>query len=333
MSIESSFAYAPMPQQPPNTRGSGSRGLVIAIIVSAVLVVITIAAISTVAIMNQLRSPEATAARYFAALSAGDASTANALTRSPEADSVTLTDEMLHAADERISDVSVASSSDSDSARTAPTVEVQYTLAGERYTGEVTLTPGPKEWGVLRTWQVRDPYASSIVFSRDGARPGTIAVADVPLEGPFPSAELYPAVYPFGIVGTPYVTTDSDHLTVTGPDADPMPSVTIVTTPEFDDELQRRSNALLDECAAETTPQVSSCDLYARGVPNDTAGTWTIDQYPVAADELDGALYRSDGGRAIFTPATGDPVRVDVSFFGKVEIDGESLRLVPWAEQ
>lgn len=302
-------------------------------IAAGALLLLTIAGIVTVSLLNQGRTAQATAERYFTALSEGDATTANALTAPNDLDAHRddlLTDEMLSGASELIGDVSVVPANDPLDVFDQK-VEVSYTLAGEHHTQTVLLARGEPEWGVLRTWQMPRPFAHDITFWVEG--PGDIELAGAEIDATARSVRLFPAVYPVAAADSKYFELTEDELAVDG--VETLASLQFLPTAALVEAAQAQVNEMVDVCAR-TTPtseQLDGCPLFVVLAESGYApGTWEVVDYPTVELPHGGVIYTTSDGLARFTPADGrDPVDMlrGIELAGTVEVSGGEVRLIP----
>lgn len=302
--------------------------------VGALVVLVTAGAL-TVSTLNQGRTAEATAERYFNALAAGDATTANTLTSGANPlnnNRDLLTDDVLGGAIERISDVSLAPAQDPlDTFKSK--VNVTYTLAGERYTDTLVMSRGEPEWGFLKTWEMAAPFTSGATLT-DGDRTQTFTVSGVPADVEQRAALLFPAVYSVAAADPTLFEVEDDELVVNGVEA--SAAVTLVPTQALVAQVQAQVNEIVDGCVASTQTAAPSpgCSLAATTVAHaqSTPGTWQILEYPNVAVTHGGSRFVATGGRAQFSPdAGGPPVEMtrDVEYSGPVEITGGTVRVPP----
>lgn len=286
-----------------------------------VALMLAIAAVAIGMIVNQNPTAQAVAEEYFEALAAGDASTALSLTegydpdpdpesRDPEDGPDLLTDEVLAAAVELISDVAVVPADDLTDEHDQK-VEVSYTLAGERHTFPLTLKRVP-----TNRYLIPQRFGQWTSFPSYG--PDTLTVAGVPVHSgiePAPGVwfansaawtQIFPAVYPVAAVDPTYLDVAMPELVVTGVGL--VPDVEVVPTQQLVAELQEWSDQWLDNCV-EYSPMAESsardCPLYVHH-PAGTAviGAWEILEYPTVEVGQFGGQYFADArhGRAAFTP-------------------------------
>lgn len=260
--------------------------------------------------LNTHRTPAVYAERYLAALASGEASEANALTApslaEPEGTDL-LADQVLAAATEHISNVSV-STVDGSGDNTIRTLQATFTLAGAEHTSTLIMKPGTPEWGVLKTWQV-DP--SSIQTTRilaEGDPKFTVAGVDIN-EG-VQTVRLYPAVYPVVSIDQEFLTIKPTEIAVSN-EARQMYDLTATPTPALESEVQRQVTNWLDECATTTvsyplTRGSSPCPLQiVLSQRGRVTGTWEIMEYPTVKIWHGGTIVSTSGGLALFTAADG----------------------------
>ena len=326
------------PGAAPGTRARWRSPLVVTL---GLLLLLALGAFVAVQLLNQGRTAQATAQDYFDALAAGDASAANALTvgGGPSArDAPFLTDAVLAAATERISGVTVLPADDPMDTFDQRVI-VSYSLAGEEYEEEFTLRLGEPEWGVLRTWQLPRPVTSKLIFLVNG--PGTLTLSGLPVnpDSVAGRAELFPAVYPLGVVESAWVgLAAGDESVVVAPGLD-APGYTLVPTDALTAEVQRQMDEFLEACVAQLFYPLRNEDtgcgfrayLTEPGMPH---GSWELLDYPVASPLLGGSVYAYTGGDARFTPDDGGESAtswrgLDNARFVRVTEDAVSLTVAP----
>ena len=316
------------------------------------IVVVGIAAVATVMIINQGRTAQAVAEQYFEALAAGDASTALSLTegydpdwdpesRDPRDGPDLLADEVLAAAVEHISDVSVVPADD-PADEFGQKVLVSYTLAGENHSFPLTLTRSSGN-----KYQIPARFGQWTDFASYG--PDTVTVAGVPVhsgteispgiwDGRYAAwTQLFPAVYPVAATDPTHFDVKHDELVVTGVGL--IPEVELVPTAALHAELQAWGDARLDTCVEWDAPSdndfQAGCALYVDVLSDNGSpvyGQWEIIEYPTVELVDIGTVHHFDaqGGRAQFTPAPeqggGGPYEMerDLRYRGEYRIvDGE----------
>ena len=290
------------------------------VVALGVIVVLGIAAVATVMILNQNRTAQATAQEYFEALAAGDASAAWALTDPAafeDGDVGFLTDEVLASATELISDVSVVPADDPLDTFDQR-VNVAYTLAGERHTLPLLVGRGEPEWGFLKTYQMRAPFADRVSFSLPLV--GTLTLADNVIRPDSPAMTLFPGVYPVAATEPDYLALDQTEVVVNGEGT--RMDVTFQATAALEAQLQLRVNEFLDECALEMEmgEDDSVCPLFVYIAHADiTPGSWEILEYPTVDLHPEGWFFNAEGGSALFTPANGEE---PVEMYGHIDVPG-----------
>ena len=323
------------------------------VITLAAVAILAIAAVTTVVIFTQGRTAQAVAEEYFEALAAGDASAALALTegydpnldpesREPRDGPDLLTDEVLGAAVELISDVSVVAAEDPTDEHDQK-VEVSYTLAGETHTFPLTLKREP-----TNRYLIPQRFGQWTSFPSYG--PDTLTVAGVPVHsGTEPASgvwaansaawtQLFPAVYPVAAVDPTYLDVTEPELVVTGVGL--VPDVELAPTEQLVAELQEWSDQEIDGCAEVSIFAESRdglCPLYAVHPAGKTVmGTWEVLEYPAVEIGQFNGLYFSDSryGRAAFTPAPeeggGDPIEMtqEVAYRAVFQISGGEVEIL-----
>lgn len=330
---------APQPAQPtPPAQRSTTR---ITIWIVAGLVVLAALIAGGFAIWTSAtRGPSAqeTAEQYLQHIADGEATAASALA-APQHDEVAamsdpslLTDEVLGAAVERISEIVVEPSTGSDGSGDYASFDVSYVLAGERYDTTIALERTDGEGLAPGTWQVRTELTDRFIVV-SGSPAFLLGGAEMPTVGSdeFLPMALYPAVYPIAAIDDTFFRTDRDELVIPGVPAS-VDSVALVPNEHFSTELQKQVDAFLDECATQTTWRPEGCPMSAPLDARTVAVEWSIDTYPTVEILLDGEMFRADGGtvRAVYTSeGAAEPVTVedDLTAGGTIEIDGSKLVL------
>ncbi|GAB6859500.1 DUF2510 domain-containing protein [Microbacterium xylanilyticum] len=194
------------------------------------------------------RSAVAAVKTYLDAVASGDASTANQLADPgvPEASRKLLTDEVLGAADARISvgDVTLIRQDDSSA-----TVDAVLSLDGKGSTHRFTLRKESNDLLVLDNWALRDGLALPVQTTIAG--PGTITVGSQQVS--VGKQWIYPGVYTFHVTKSAYFEERSEKITVV-PERGQTLDVTFDLTP---------TSALVDKVLAAVKDRVSAC----AGVP------------------------------------------------------------------
>lgn len=331
-------ATGAIPPQP--TPGRSIKGRIVAWIVAAVVVLVVAAVGGVLVVTTVTRGPSAqeVAEQYLQHIADGEAAAASELVAAqPEeveglSDPSLLTDEVLGAAVERISDVRVEPAPGSEDADTSVRFDVGYTLAGETYESSLALQRVEGEGFAPGRWQVRSAMTDRFIVTQGDP---AFLLSGVEMQtvqsGEFLPLALYPAVYPIAAVDPTFFETDRDELVITGGPTMPE-KVLLVPNQHLVDEVQQQVDAFFDDCVTQTTWRPDGCPingpLDARTVPVE----WIIDTYPTVELLLDGEMFRADGGsiRAVYTPpGATEPVSVDdtLGAGGTIEIDGSTLSL------
>lgn len=335
----------PVPHPPPPTSGSAaprpesgpSRALlwtVVGIVVAAVAVVAAVSAILFT--VGQGPSARETAERYLAHIAAGEASAAMAMEAPrPEevanlADPLLLTDEVLGAAVERISDIEIVE-------REMPggsyaSFDVSYTLDGERYDTTLALDHEDGAWPGPGRWLVTAPVTDVLPLTAWAPR-YRVSGVDLPtVTGEnILGLALYPAVYPIEAVESTFYKTDRDTLVASTRIGGDDP-VELEPNEHLEQEVDTQIEALLDTCTTQISWRPEGCPFSASSAARNVPVAWSIEKYPDAQIEFDIDYVIAEGGEATasYTPegASESVVeRVAFSVRGQFAIDGDSLSI------
>ena len=128
------------------------------------------------------------------------------------------------------------------------------------------------------------PLVASVTIDVQG--PGDASIGGVPVDADSEDSNyrqaspvLYPAVYELQSADESLFQIESSTLLV-GAEPQQSAQIRFVATPELIDTAQAQVNALLDECAAQTSSDPDGCPLNAYVYPSDTPVTWQIATYP-----------------------------------------------------
>lgn len=319
---------APAPLSP-----AAKRGLIIGGIAVGAVVVLAVLGGIALSVVNGMRSPEATVKTYLDHVASGDAAAANAMVDPdvPSAEREFLTNEVMAAAVERITDVEVRrlGSGGSDTY-----VDVTYKLDGVAQNEQLRVTKGDPEWLVLDTWKVRDSVAQPARLYQTGPGVATIGGVEVPIgTEDYGSTEvyLYPGVYEVTAADSRYFELADTTVAVGGMMSD-MVELAFTPTEELTVAVQKEVDALVAGCVKQTVAEPEGCPfrVYTSGDPK---VTWTsVDIPAVEIMEQDPTRFRARDGlaRAVYTEEffgssynRDDDVRYDID--GTVRIDGDTV--------
>lgn len=329
-------AATSVPAPPKPLSPAGKKKVIWAGIGVGGLAVLVVAGAVTVSIVNGLRTPNAVAESYLSFIADGNASAANALV-DPNVSTVArthLTDEVLQSATERISEISVDSSASPDGGEYAH-LDVSFKLDGVTQHGQLTARKGDTEWLFFDTWVLDSPLVASVTIDVQG--PGDASIGGVPVDADSEDSNyrqaspvLYPAVYELQSADESLFEIESSTLLV-GAEPQQSAQIRFVATPELIDTAQAQVNALLDECAAQTSSDPDGCPLNAYVYPSDTPVTWQIVTYPAVEIADSGDQFRAEDGEAtasytreLFGTSEQRTEEDSISFSGSIEFtDGE----------
>ncbi|MCD2441426.1 hypothetical protein LQ757_03945 [Agromyces sp. SYSU K20354] len=259
-------------------------------------------------VMNSGRTAEAAVARYVELIAAGEAAQASELVDPgiSNGDRVLLTDEVLGSATDRITVVRVVTSGEEAG---VAYVDVEYRLDGADYNAHLRAEQLPSDFGVLANWRVIDPLVITVPAYAELVDEVMIGGVGVRVEESAAELALYPGIYELALPDTTYFSADPVKVVAAG-DLVESPELIPSPTDELAGELQRRLNALIDECVKSTDADPEGCP-FGTYAPSDTPVTWSVDEYPTV--EL------SDNGYEI----TGEVAYSYTSeFFGTNTFDG-----------
>ncbi|MDO4260359.1 MAG: hypothetical protein Q4C87_12650 [Actinomycetaceae bacterium] len=207
---DGTVSAVPAPPPPPGAPVPGApldpKTKKIVILAGVLVLILTLAGIAVAVVINVLngqRTPAAPVEEYLGLISQGKATEATALVDPgiANAERVLLTNEAMGQATARIENYSVKVPDNVDVNKPVE-VEVEYSLDGEKHTGKLTVSPGPKEFGVLNTWKVSTPLLSKVDIHAQGLDSVSIAGVNVPVKsednvtGSTVSIPAYPGIYP-----------------------------------------------------------------------------------------------------------------------------------------
>jgi hypothetical protein len=226
-------------------------------LVSALLVAVAAIGAAVVALLNALVfSPQAAAEDYLDAVADADlAAVLVQLAEAPDLDGQPLLSEDVLSGDGfvAIDDVVLGETHESDS---SATVEVSYTVAGERVRDSISLTTGEDRFGLFRTWKVAETLPVIEVWSQGGLghRVGDVTLDD----GAY---RALPGGYTFSAADHPLLTAEPASLVVT---SDSFATASLVgdVTDEAMDAARDAVDAALAECAAATSLPLADCPFF-----------------------------------------------------------------------
>lgn len=319
-------------------RRSAGKVLLWILLAIVVLAIAAAGAVLLLANLNRGPAPKDVAEQYLDHLVDGDASAANAMLAPASEESADLsdrsmlTDDVLRAATERISRVSISVPAGFEQSPGFAAFDVAYSLAGAQHESRIELVREEGGWLQPGQWKIRTPFTGSRVIVA-GTADFTLAGKDLPevAADESVSLELYPAVYPIAAVDDHLFRTETDTVVV-ATDGDAGQAVKILPNDRFLEELQAQVDAFLDECAADTSWRPEGCPLSGPVEAQSVPVTWKIEKRPTVAVELDGMLFRAEGGTvsATYTPeGAAEPVTAEdpLEFRGSIRIDGDSLTI------
>jgi len=308
-----------------------------AVLVAVIAVAVAAVGVISVVLLNRtLYSPEGVVRTYFAALEAGDASSARALpgVLSPGVDPEQLV--LLQAA--AYTPPSRVSVSTATVVGREATVEASFVVDGSAERATFTLVAEPPLWGVFEQWRFAEPPLGGLqvtVTHDTSFQVGEIGEVDI-RSYPGGRAEAFSASATFPVfVGAGYeVYRDTSLLTATPRNVSVTDSaLTEVTldvgiTPQFVTKAQEEIDDALTECVAQTVLMPTGCPFgYATENRWVGAASWSIVTNPrvTIAPGDDAWLVSGDGVARI----SGEVQSLFDGSSSPVEVDREFRLVVP----
>ena len=261
------------------------------VLVTVIAVAVAVVGVISVLLVNRsLYSPEGVVRSYFAALEAGDASSARALSGvvSPDFDRDQLV--LLQAA--AYTPPSQVSVSAATVVGERATVEASFVLDGSKEQATFALVAEPPLWGVFEQWRFSEPPLGQLqvtVKHDTSFQVGEIGEVDI-RSYPGGRAEAFSASATFPVfVGAGYevyrasslLTAKPVRVTVADSDLREV-ALEVATTPQFVAKVQEEIDEALDECVAQTVLMPTGCPFgYATENRWVGAASWSMATNPV----------------------------------------------------
>ncbi|MGX9346746.1 hypothetical protein [Microbacterium sp. KNMS] len=300
----------------------------------ALVAVLGVGAAVTLSVVNAGRGPAAAVAQYVGLIADGQAEAASALVdpNVSNAERAFLTDEVLSAAAERISDVEVADGAGEGDVRY---IDVTYRLDGVEQSASLEVERLDNEWLVLERWRVATPLLTEVFVYADGGG-ARIGGVDVPFdESGQATVAVYPGAYDVEPASSAFFEADPVRVIAAGPAGfeGGAAEIDFRPTSALQDEVDAQVKALLDGCAEQAVGQPEDCPFQVYVYPDDTPVTWSIASYPSIEIAEDGTYFTASEGVAeatyIDSGFFSDDEEVtqerDISFSGGIEIDGDAV--------
>jgi len=208
----------------PRTKARIRRGVVVILSLGVLIG----AAAGAVAFLNSTRNPDAVVRSYAELLQAGNAAEASKMVDPgiSYAQRTLLTDKAMEGGSRiQVVSVEVKEKRDKDA-----TVTLTYSLDGQRSTKDFTVVKGDPEFGLLDTWQLREPFLAQVSIATAGL--DTVTVNRQPVSVPegsglggvgttdspdhVLSVPVYPGIYTVSAASTKFVAVQSQRLIVQG---------------------------------------------------------------------------------------------------------------------
>lgn len=255
---------SPPPPQPPAAGPRRTMWVIVVLVVA--LAVLTAAFATAVAVTNSRRTPEGVVVPYLNLLAAGRADAASAMVDPGVSNSqrLLLTDATMAQAQARIQ--ILATRTFGVTSRSA-TVEATLSLNGQRYTKDFSVMAGPKEYGLLRTWVLRDPYLVpvSVTSSRENSL-SLVSVAGTNLSSDGSGTQFaYPGVYGVTVPASmsTYLTASQTTLVANSGTAKSI-ELTAQPTQAFQDSVLTQVQQFVTSCVTAPTNLNTACPYSAR---------------------------------------------------------------------
>lgn len=360
--------YAPAAPKQPMDPKQKKKIILWSSIAGGAIVLIAAAAI-TISVLNTTAfGPQAKVQDYLKAIAAGDAKLATSLvapdpsivdtgddatddaSAAPDADAdadadaeaptavdpkALLTNEVLKAADERITDPKVGRVT---SRNGEAFVEVTYELAGKQYEDRVTLKSEGKQFLFFDQWKLSSSLVGSInVYTGLGST--AFSVNGINFDGATDeSLFAYPAVYTIAPPESKYLAGDAQTVTLTSYTAgegSAFIDINVTATEALTTEVTAQVVAMIEKCLEVTTLD-TTCGVMPSWQQEQFTSvgpvTWTLTSPPtIEVDEGGTYFYTSDGridgtfdaswyGSAVSNQQVWDTY---LNFPGKVSIDAD----------
>ncbi|MCD4549388.1 hypothetical protein [Schaalia sp. lx-260] len=247
-------AVAPLPVVSlPRTPMSAQkkRKIVLAASVIGVLTVLCVGAVIALNIVNSMRTAEQPVRQYLEAIAKGDAETALSIAdpgiRNDER--VLLTNDVLAHSSAHIEIVNIHVENAAASNETSQHVTATLALDGEQFTQFFEAQPGPKEFGLLRTWKLKAPELKRIDIRAEGFSEVLIGGTTVKARKNL-SLPLFPGIYTVSGVANDYIQSDEKTLRVLDAfSKDDYVSIEPKATESFEKLLLEKANELVKSCS------------------------------------------------------------------------------------
>lgn len=263
----------------PAPAGRASRGIRLGARLLVLAAALAALATAVVALLNALLfTPQATAEEYFDALAdANVAAVAEQMADAPDLAGQPLLESAVLDSEDfvAISDVGIGTVDERDG---YASVEVSYSVDGERYTDSVSLRTGEDRFGFLRTWEVDESLPVVDIWSESGL--------GHQIGGEQLAVNTYLAL-PGG-----YTFSPADHAMLTAADAEVVvttdaPASALLTPqvkPEAMDAAREAVHQRIAECLASTEVPLDNCPFL-------TADYWYDDLSDVSIEIVDEASW------------------------------------------
>lgn len=302
------------------------------VLVTVIAVAVAIVTVISVALVNRsLYSPEGVVRSYFAALEAGDASSARAIpgVLSPDIDPDQLV--LLQAA--AYTPPSQFSVTAATVVGAKATVEASFVVDGTKESATFTLVAEPPLWGIFEQWSFAEPPLGQlqVTVTHDVSfQVGEIGEVDIRSYSGG-RAEAFSATATFPVfIGAEYevyratslLTAAPRNVSVTNSGLREV-ALEVAVTPQFVTKAQEEIDEALAECVAQTVLMPTGCPFgYATENRWVGAASWSITTEPRVSIEPgeDSWLVTGDGVARIsgtvqsLFDGSSSPVEVDREF-------------------
>lgn len=270
-------------------RPRSRKGLIAGIVVACCLLLLVGAALVTAMLLNAgPRSATALVTSYVDAVAAGDAATANRLVDPgvPEESRKLLTNDVLRAADARISVADVTLVREDGSGATVDAVLTQH---GKSVTHRFSLSKRPNDLLVLDNWELQDGLAAPVTVSVVGPDPATVGSVTIPGSKQW----MYPGDYTLSVPKSTYFDAETQSLTVSPDPTGVLQGVAFERTPTsaLTDKVLAAVRSRVTACAGVPTNMDAACPAATRNT--DLASLSVVSQ-PNGLSALDISSFESD---------------------------------------
>ncbi len=290
-------------------------------------------------------SPQAVVEKYLTTIASGNLKEANkqVSTGLKKGQAALVSDKVLKDKNTRIQNPKVTKArTEGDSAQVA----FSYKLDGTTYDGTLTLSKQGKQAVFFDDWAIDKPLLVDVSVYISMGTEATVNGVNVDF-GEEMSLKAYPGVYKIGAPDNKWFSAEEQTLVAaTGSKAGyESGELKLKATDALTEEVQNQLNAMLDECAKSTEPELDNDDCnmslsYVIGMSEVDKVERKIIEYPEVTVSEDGRSFETEGGEIEETATgkdySGEPIsgklepRSYWTFYGDIKIDGDKVELTFW---